>query len=101
MAFVVSQSLDSGLAFWKPGVLPPALVAFGGHVHPIDPLWHLGSLGHRFPDAHKEILEAAAVIHFSGPAKPWLEIGAPEIRSLWYKHINHSNRFIRKCRIMR
>ncbi|KAK7250821.1 hypothetical protein RIF29_33534 [Crotalaria pallida] len=27
-----------------------------------------------------ERLEAAAVVHFSGPAKPWLEIGLPQLR---------------------
>ncbi|KAK4769839.1 hypothetical protein SAY87_030371 [Trapa incisa] len=91
----------SGSALWEPGVLPPALIAFKDHVHPIDPLWHLSGLGHRFPCAHKDVIESAAVIHFSGPAKPWLEIGSPEIQGMWYKHINYSNHLIRKCRIMR
>lgn len=93
-------SLKSGLALWSPGVLPPSLIAFEGHVHPIDPSWHVAGLGDQFPEVHREILEAAAVIHFSGPAKPWLEIGLPEVRSLWNKHVNFSNKFIRKCKIM-
>lgn len=92
-------SLKSGLAFWRPGVLPPSLIAFKGHVHPIDLSWHVAGLGHQ-PAVHQEILEAAAVIHFSGPAKPWLEIGFPEVRSFWNRHVNFSNKFIRKCRIM-
>ncbi|OMO60837.1 Glycosyl transferase, family 8 [Corchorus olitorius] len=71
-------SLNSGLTLWQPGVLPPALLAFEGYVHPIDPLWHVAGLGYRSPSAGGEILEAAAVLHFNGPAKPWLEIGSPE-----------------------
>ncbi|KAI3439928.1 Hexosyltransferase, partial [Psidium guajava] len=95
----LKKSLNSGLTLWIPGVLPPALIAFEGQVHPIDPSWHLAGLGHRFPDTQGRLAEAAAVIHFSGPAKPWLEIGSPEVRSLWYRHLNPSNKFIRKCRI--
>lgn len=88
------------MALWSPGVLPPSLLAFKGHVHPIDPSWHVAGLGYQYPEVHQETLEDAAVIHFSGPAKPWLEIGLPEVRRLWNKHVNFSNNFIRKCRIM-
>ncbi|KAM5579996.1 putative galacturonosyltransferase 15 [Rosa sericea] len=93
-------SQQSGLNLWSPGVKPPALIAFEGHVHPIDPLWHVAGLGHRFPEVPLEIVEAAAVIHFSGPAKPWLEIGSPEVRGLWKRHVNCSNKFIRRCKII-
>ncbi|KAK6134406.1 hypothetical protein DH2020_031838 [Rehmannia glutinosa] len=71
-------SLNSGFALWHPGALPPALLAFESHVHRIDPSWHVAGLGYRYPRADKHVLEAAAALHFSGPAKPWLEIGSPE-----------------------
>uniref|UniRef100_A0A5B7BT36 Hexosyltransferase n=1 Tax=Davidia involucrata TaxID=16924 RepID=A0A5B7BT36_DAVIN len=93
-------NLNSGMALWRPGALPPALIAFDGHMHPIHPSWHVSGLGYRFPQVGLEILDAAAVLHFSGPAKPWLEIGFPEVRSLWSRHVNFSNEFIRKCRII-
>ncbi|XP_035549337.1 probable galacturonosyltransferase 15 isoform X2 [Juglans regia] len=93
-------SLKSGLALWHPGVLPPSLIAFEGHVHPIDPSWHVAGLGYQSTEIHREILEDAAVIHFSGPAKPWLEIGFPEVRSIWNKYVSFSNKFIRECRLM-
>ncbi|KAJ4845948.1 putative galacturonosyltransferase 15 [Turnera subulata] len=96
----LKQSVDSGLDLMQPGVLPPALLAFEGQVQPIDPSWHVAGLGYRTADTRKEMVEAAAVIHFSGPAKPWLEIGFPEVRRLWNRHVNISNIFIRKCRIM-
>lgn len=93
------QNLKSGLELWQPGALPPALLALDGNVHPIDPSWHLAELGQRSLEAHEETLKSAAVLHFSGPAKPWLEIGLPEVRGLWSGHVNFSNKFIRKCRI--
>ncbi|XP_012066531.1 probable galacturonosyltransferase 15 isoform X2 [Jatropha curcas] len=96
----LKHNLKSGLELWRPGALPAALLAFEGHVHPIDPSWHLAGLGHRPPEVQRETLEAAAVLHFSGPAKPWLEIGFSEVQSLWNRHVNFSNEFIRKCRII-
>lgn len=90
-----------GLSLWKPGILPPSLMAFEGHVHPLDPVWLLSGLGHRFSEFDEEVVDAASVIHFDGPAKPWLEIGSTELQRLWYKHVNVSNRLVNKCRIMR
>ncbi|KAL0362502.1 UNVERIFIED_CONTAM: putative galacturonosyltransferase 15 [Sesamum calycinum] len=73
-------SLNSGFALWHPGALPPALLAFEGHMHRLDPSWHIAGLGYRYTRADKLMVEAAAVVHFSGPAKPWLEMASPEPR---------------------
>lgn len=93
-----------GLTLWNPGVLPSALIAFEGQVHPIDSSsWLVTDLGyrHRSEEISNSIerVEAAAVVHFNGPAKPWLEIGLPEVRSLWSRYVNFSDKFIRKCGI--
>ncbi|XP_020210267.1 probable galacturonosyltransferase 15 isoform X1 [Cajanus cajan] len=93
------------LAFWNPGVLPPALIAFEGQVHPLDSSWLVTDLGYRHRSEEEltnsiERVEAAAVVHFNGPAKPWLEIGLPEVRSLWSRYVNSSDKFIRQCRII-
>ncbi|KAH8489343.1 hypothetical protein Peur_059113 [Populus x canadensis] len=97
----LKHNLNFGMELWQPGVHPPALLAFEGQVHPIDPSWHVGGLGYRPPQAHSiKMLGDAAVLHFSGPAKPWLDIGFPELRSLWNRHVNFSDKFIRKCRIL-
>lgn len=97
----ILQNLNSGFELWNPGALPPSLIAFEGHVHRIDASWHIAGLGYRsIIDVTQSALEDGAVVHFSGPAKPWLEIGAPEIRSLWSRHVNMSSEFIRKCGIM-
>ncbi|KAL5997691.1 hypothetical protein ACLOJK_008621 [Asimina triloba] len=79
-------NLDSGFSLWQLGALPPALIAFDGHVQHMDPSWHLSGLGHGLPATDQKVVDAAAVIHFSGPAKPWLAIGFPELRALWSVH---------------
>ncbi|CAN7128691.1 unnamed protein product [Brassica rapa subsp. narinosa] len=93
-------SVSSGLQLWQPGALPPTLLAFKGLTQSLDPSWHVAGLGSRSFKFSEEILKSAAVLHFSGPAKPWLEISNPVVRSLWYRYVNSSNLFVRKCKIM-
>ncbi|CAJ1971354.1 unnamed protein product [Sphenostylis stenocarpa] len=95
----------SGFTFWNPGVRAPALIAFEGEVLPIDSSWLVTDLGYRHRSEEEissslERVEGAAVVHFNGPAKPWLEIGLPEGRTLWNRYVNFSDKFIRKCRII-
>ncbi|KAL4342812.1 hypothetical protein S83_034170 [Arachis hypogaea] len=95
-------NLKSGLELWNPGLLPPALIAFEGQVHSINSSMLVTDLGHRHGAAEisRERVEAATVIHFAGPAKPWLEISFPEVRSLWSQYVNFSNKFTRRCGII-
>lgn len=92
------QNLKSDLSLWQLGTLPPGLIAFHGHVHIIDPFWHMLGLGYQ---ENTTLVEAkhAGVIHFNGRAKPWLEIAFPHLRPLWAKYVNFSDKFIKGCHI--
>ncbi|XP_058081090.1 probable galacturonosyltransferase 14 isoform X3 [Magnolia sinica] len=93
------KNLNSNMTMWKLGTLPPALITFRGHIHPIDPSWHILSLGYQ-NNTDLERLQQAAVIHYNGYSKPWIEIGFNHLRPFWTKYINSSNNFIRNCHIM-
>ncbi|CAD5321719.1 unnamed protein product [Arabidopsis thaliana] len=67
------DNLKSNLTMWKLGTLPPALIAFKGHVQPIDSSWHMLGLGYQ-SKTNLENAKKAAVIHYNGQSKPWLEI---------------------------
>ncbi|KAK2997869.1 hypothetical protein RJ639_025066 [Escallonia herrerae] len=95
----LKENLKSNLTMWKLGTLPPALIAFKGYVHPIDPSWHMLGLGYQ-NKTNIERLKKAAVIHYNGQSKPWLEIGFEHLRPFWTKYINYSNDFIRNCHIL-
>lgn len=84
---------------WKLGTLPPALIAFKGHVHPIDPYWHMLGLGYQ-NNTDIESLKKAAVIHYNGQSKPWLPIGFERLRPFWTKYVNYSSDFVRNCHIL-
>jgi alpha-1,4-galacturonosyltransferase len=47
-----------------------------------------------------ESTKEAAVIHYNGQAKPWLDVAFPHLRPLWSKYVNYSNEFIRQCNIL-
>ncbi|KAK6128877.1 hypothetical protein DH2020_012251 [Rehmannia glutinosa] len=95
----LKENLKSNLTLWKLGTLPPALIAFQGHVHPIDPSWHMLGLGYQ-NKTNVENVKKAAVIHFNGQSKPWLEIGFEHLRPFWTKYVNYSNDFIRNCHVL-
>ncbi|XP_010916158.2 probable galacturonosyltransferase 13 [Elaeis guineensis] len=94
----LKHNRESGFVLYDVGSLPPALIAFEDQIQTIEPYWHLSGLGWRMPDP--ELLESAAVVHFSGPRKPWLEIGFPALREMWRAQFNHSNEFLRSCRVV-
>ncbi|KAI7751698.1 hypothetical protein M8C21_006988, partial [Ambrosia artemisiifolia] len=52
------ENLRSNLTLWKLGTLPPALIAFRGHVQPIEPSWHM--LGEEY-DRLIEIINSQVV----------------------------------------
>ncbi|XP_022980589.1 probable galacturonosyltransferase 14 [Cucurbita maxima] len=93
------KNLMSNLTMWKLGTLPPALIAFRDQVHPIDPSWHMLGLGYQ-EQTDVENVKNAAVIHYNGQLKPWLEIGFEHVRPFWIKYVNYSNDFIRNCHIV-
>ncbi|KAJ3673119.1 hypothetical protein LUZ60_006493 [Juncus effusus] len=95
----VKENLKSGLTLWKFGTLPPALIAFRGHVHPIDPSWHMLGLGYQ-ESTDLDEASKAAVLHYNGQCKPWLDIGFTELKPFWTKHVNYSNEFIKNCHIL-
>ncbi|CAN1163027.1 Probable galacturonosyltransferase 13 [Linum perenne] len=95
----LKENLKSNLTMWKLGTLPPALIAFKGHVHAIHPDWHMLGLGYQ-NKTDIESVKRAAVIHYNGQSKPWLPIGFEHLRPFWTKYVNYTNDFIRNCHIM-
>lgn len=94
----LDQNLKSDLSLWQLGTLPPGLIAFRGHVQVIDPSWHMLGLGYQENTTLADA-ENAAVVHFNGRAKPWLEIAFPQLQPLWTRYIDFSDKFIKGCHI--
>ncbi|XP_008794738.2 probable galacturonosyltransferase 4 isoform X2 [Phoenix dactylifera] len=92
------QRLNHDRLLWKLGSLPPGLITFWNRTFPLDRAWHILGLGYNPHVAQKEI-ERAAVIHYNGNMKPWLEIGVPKYRNYWSKYVDYDQVFLRECNI--
>ncbi|KAL8267988.1 hypothetical protein R6Q59_001786 [Mikania micrantha] len=90
------QTLNHGRQLWKLGTLPAGLVTFWKRVYPLDKSWHVLGLGYNPSVSQKEI-ESAAVIHYNGNLKPWLEVGMPKFRGYWSRFVDYDQAYMREC----
>ncbi|XP_022142576.1 probable galacturonosyltransferase 4 [Momordica charantia] len=92
------QKLNHDRQLWKLGTLPPGLITFWKRTHPLDRSWHVLGLGYN-PNINQKEIERAAVIHYNGNMKPWLEIAIPRYRSYWMKYVDFDHEYLRQCNI--
>ncbi|XP_020109895.1 probable galacturonosyltransferase 4 [Ananas comosus] len=92
------QKLNHDRQLWKLGTLPPGLITFWNNTFPLDRSWHVLGLGYD-PHVNNKEIERAAVIHYNGNMKPWLEIGLRKYRGYWSKYVNYDQSFLRHCNI--
>ncbi|KAF8380372.1 hypothetical protein HHK36_027857 [Tetracentron sinense] len=92
------QNMNENRVLWKLGTLPPGLITFYGLTHPLDKSWHVLGLGYN-PSIDRAEIENAAVIHYNGNMKPWLELAMTKYRSYWTKYIKYDHPYIRNCNL--
>ena len=91
--FSFDQNEDRTL--WKLGTLPPGLITFYGLTHPLEKSWHVLGLGYN-PSVDRGEIEGAAVIHYNGNMKPWLEIGMSKYRHYWTRYVNYGSSYLQQ-----
>ncbi|KAK1412481.1 hypothetical protein QVD17_33766 [Tagetes erecta] len=64
----------------------------------LDDTWMLSGLGHNYGITN-EAINKAAVLHFNGNMKPWLELGISNYKKHWRKFLNPENRFLTDCNV--
>ncbi|CAJ1941578.1 unnamed protein product [Sphenostylis stenocarpa] len=82
------QKLNHDRQLWKLGTLPPGLITFWKRTFPLHRSWHVLGLGYN-PNSNQKDIERAAVIHYNGNMKPWLEISIPKFRAYWTKYVDY------------
>lgn len=92
------QRMNHDRQLWKLGTLPPGLITFWKRTYPLDRFWHVLGLGYN-PNVSQRDIERAAVIHYNGNMKPWLEINIPKYRNYWAKHVDYDQVYLRECNI--
>ncbi|XP_077214589.1 putative galacturonosyltransferase 4 isoform X2 [Tasmannia lanceolata] len=92
------QKLNEYRQLWKLGTLPPGLMTFWNQTFPLDRSWHVLGLGYN-PNVNQKQIDRAAVLHYNGNMKPWLEIGIPKYRSYWSRFLDYDQVYLRDCNI--
>ncbi|KAK6920220.1 Glycosyl transferase, family 8 [Dillenia turbinata] len=92
------QNMNEDRVLWKLGTLPPGLITFYGLTHPLEKSWHVLGLGYN-PSIDRSEIENAAVIHYNGNMKPWLEIAMTKYRPYWTKYIKYDHPYLHRCNL--
>ncbi|CAA3023746.1 probable galacturonosyltransferase 7 isoform X2 [Olea europaea subsp. europaea] len=93
---VQEMSTEEGLS--ETTALSASMLTFQGQVYALDDSWMLSGLGLNY--GHEDdALRTAAVLHFNGNMKPWLELGIPKYKSSWRKFLNLQNQFLSDCNV--
>uniref|UniRef100_A0A7N0ZYI5 Hexosyltransferase n=1 Tax=Kalanchoe fedtschenkoi TaxID=63787 RepID=A0A7N0ZYI5_KALFE len=90
------QNLNENRTLWKLGTLPPGLITFYSTTKPLEKSWHVLGLGYN-PSISLDEIEHAAVVHFNGNMKPWLDIAMSQFRPLWTKYVDYEMEFVQAC----
>ncbi|KAL4340908.1 hypothetical protein GQ457_08G020570 [Hibiscus cannabinus] len=90
------QNLNENRTLWKLGTLPPGLITFYSTTKPLHKSWHVLGLGYN-PSISMDEISNAAVVHFNGNMKPWLDIAMNQFKPLWSKYVDFDLEFVQAC----
>lgn len=92
------QNMNEDRSLWKLGSLPPGLITFYNLTYPLDRTWHVLGLGYD-PALNQTAIESAAVVHYNGNYKPWLDLAIAKYKSYWSRHVMFDNPYLKLCNI--
>lgn len=92
------QHLNGGEKQFQAASVRASLLAFQDLVHPLDDTWMLSGLGHDY-GLNIEAFNKAAVLHFNGNMKPWIDLGIPKYRGYWKRFLIRENQFMSDCNV--
>ncbi|KAK4833593.1 hypothetical protein QYF36_007839 [Acer negundo] len=78
--------------------LHASLLTFQDQIYALDGAWALSGLGHDY-GVDIQAIKKAAVLHYNGNMKPWLELGIPRYRLYWKKFLNQEDRYLSECNV--
>ncbi|CAN0898291.1 Probable galacturonosyltransferase 6 [Linum grandiflorum] len=88
--------LGSKRPMWKSGSLPLGWATFYNSTVAIDKRWHRLGLGY---ESGVKVDDVAAVLHYDGVMKPWLDIGISKYKGYWTAFLNYENPHFQQCNI--
>lgn len=90
------QNRNENRTLWKLGTLPPGLITYYKTTKPLDKSWHVLGLGYN-PNISQEKIKNAAVVHFNGNMKPWLDLAMNQYKEYWTKYVDYGMVYVQMC----
>ncbi|KAJ6759974.1 PATCHED FAMILY PROTEIN [Salix purpurea] len=84
---IIGRDLNEDRTLWKLGTLPPGLITFYNLTYPLDRSWHVLGLGYD-PALNQTAIKKAAVVHYNGNYKPWLDVAISKYKSYWSRYLH-------------
>lgn len=75
-----------------------SLLTFQDLIYALDGAWVVSGLGHDY-GLDIQGIKKAAVLHYNGNMKPWLDLGIPKYKVYWKKFLNQENQFLSECNV--
>ncbi|GJP37398.1 hypothetical protein CLOM_g21806 [Closterium sp. NIES-68] len=92
------QRMNENRTLWQLGTLPPGLMTFYNLTEPLDAHWHVLGLGYN-KEVSVEDAQGAAVVHYNGNWKPWLDTALKSYRHFWTKYVAADDDIVSQCNI--
>ncbi|KAK6118698.1 hypothetical protein DH2020_047555 [Rehmannia glutinosa] len=92
------QNMNEDRTLWKLGTLPPGLITFYNLTYPLERSWHVLGLGYD-PALNQTEIENAAVVHYNGNYKPWLDLAIAKYKSYWSRYVMFDNFYLQLCNL--
>lgn len=92
------QSLMAEDVSLEAAILRATLLVFEDLVYDLNDHWVISGLGHNY-GLDSDSIKKAAVLHFNGNMKPWLELGIPKYKGIWWNYVNPENSFLSDCNV--
>jgi len=73
-------------------------MTFYGLTHPLNKSWHVLGLGYN-PSVDRSEIDNAAVVHYNGNMKPWLDIAMTKYRTYWTKYVKFDHPYLQNCKL--
>ncbi|CAN6468461.1 unnamed protein product [Victoria cruziana] len=80
--------------------LSASLVTFNGLIYGLDGSWVLSGLGHQY-GIDRDAIKRAAVLHYNGKMKPWLELGIRQYKGYWTRFLKRDDQYMDDCNVNR
>ncbi|PKI41016.1 hypothetical protein CRG98_038544 [Punica granatum] len=94
----LAQELNMGETSAEAVSLRASFLTFQDLIKPLDESWVLSGLGHDF-GVKRRAVNNAAVLHYNGNMKPWLEMGIPKYKRSWKRFLNINDQMLSNCNV--